>query len=79
MAEEESLLEAYHSLYCSFHLATQPSGTFGGGGPGGASKSAIVVDLRLCVFSFEWPRFEYEKTRILQIDEEGRGCVLVGR
>lgn len=32
---------AHHSLYWSFHRATQPSGTLGGGGPDGASKSAI--------------------------------------
>lgn len=33
----------YHSLYWSFQRAIQPSGTLGGGGPDGASKSAMIV------------------------------------
>ncbi len=32
----------YHSLYCSFHCATQPSGTLGIGGAEGAMKSAMI-------------------------------------
>jgi hypothetical protein len=38
-------VENYHSLYWSFHWAFHPSGTLGGGGPGGgvAPKSFIVI------------------------------------
>lgn len=36
-------VDVYHSEYCSFHCAFHPSGTFGGGGPGGGTKSAIIV------------------------------------
>jgi len=34
---------AHNSLYCSFHCALYPSGTLGGGGWGGGTKSAIAV------------------------------------
>lgn len=34
---------AHHSLYWSFQRTTQPSGTLGGGGPAGASKSAMAM------------------------------------
>lgn len=44
-----------HSLYCSFHWAFHPSGTFGGGGPGGASKSAIFFTLCPFVRSLSTP------------------------
>jgi hypothetical protein len=38
----------YHSLYWSFHWAFHPSGTLGGGGPGGgvAPKSFIVIAVK---------------------------------
>lgn len=32
----------YHSEYWAFHWAFQPSGTRGGGGPDGGTKSAIL-------------------------------------
>ena len=34
---------AHHSLYWSFHFASQPSGTLGGGGPAGASKPSMAM------------------------------------
>lgn len=37
---------AYHSLYSLFQTALKPSGTFGGGGPEGGAKSAILEEPR---------------------------------
>lgn len=66
--------QAHHSLYWSFHLATQPSGTLGGGGPGGASKSAIeVVDGRIRVNEVWASRAESSRV------EAGRGLVCMDR
>lgn len=36
----------YHSLYSAFQSAFQPSGTLGGGGPDGGTKSAMVGGFR---------------------------------
>lgn len=46
-SEDGGWLE-YHSLYCWFHCAFQPSGTLGGGGPEGGRKSDMLIVCRDC-------------------------------
>ena len=35
----------YHSPYCAFHTAFQPSGTLGGGGPAGGASAMMLKEL----------------------------------
>jgi hypothetical protein len=39
--EDKGAQSWYHALYWSLYTAFHPSGTLGGGGPGGGAKSAI--------------------------------------
>ena len=44
MDERMTSCRPHHSLYWSFQSAFHPSGTLGGGGPEGGTKSAMVEE-----------------------------------